>query len=194
MQQSGSGIDVQRRADDHQDVGLLHLFGCHGNIGHGLAEEDDKRSEQRAVASLCAGLHLAVVGCQRYLITRVVDIAAGAHLHQFSMQVNHPCRARLFMQVVYVLRHYGHVIVLLKGSHQAVALVGFHAPALAPQHIIEVRYQRRIGLPSLVGGHLCHGVFLPQSVSIAERLQTTFHRHAGTCQHHQFLFPFHTLY
>ena len=88
MQQSCGRIDHQRRADDHQDICLLHFLCGNGDVGYRLTEEPDVRSEQRTVASLRARLHLSVVRRELNLVAGIVDITARTDLHQFAMQVD----------------------------------------------------------------------------------------------------------
>ena len=59
--ESCGGIDVERRADHHEDVGFLHGLG--GRLYHrdGLAEEHDERAQETSVARLGTFLHLAVL-------------------------------------------------------------------------------------------------------------------------------------
>ena len=187
VDQSGGGIDIEAGADDDEDVGLHGLACGQLDVGHGLAEEDDVGSEQRAVAGQGARLDLAVVGRQGALVAGVLGVAAGADLHQLAVQVDDVRGAGLLVQVVDVLGDHHHLIFLLQSGHQPVALVGLDAPALAAQHVIEVGHQRRVGLPSLVRGHLCHGVFLPQSVGVAEGSESALDRHACACQYNYFL-------
>ena len=130
IKQPGCGVDVQRRANDNQDVGLLHGLGGYCNVGHGLAKEDDERSQQGAVASFGAWSNLAVVGCQCLLVARIVDVATGADLHQFAVKMDDLRRAGLLMKVVDILGDDGHVVFLFQRCHEPVAVVGLHTPAL----------------------------------------------------------------
>lgn len=98
--------------------------------------------------------------------------------------MDHLRRARHLVQVVDILGDNGHVVPLLEFGHEPVALIGLHAPALLAEHVVEIGYQCGVGLPALVRGHLGHGVVLPQSVGIAESLQTAFHGHACACQYY----------
>ena len=182
VDESGSGIDIQRRADDDKDIGSLCLLGSNGDVRHGLAKEHDIGTQQRAIASLGARSHLAVVGRQLLDVARVVNIVAGAHLHQFTMQVDDLRRACLLVQVVDILRHHRHIVLLFEFCHQTVPLVGLDAPALFAQHVVEISHQGGVCQPALMCGHLLHRILFPQSVGIAESLQSTLHRHACTSQ------------
>ena len=189
MDESCGRIDVERRADDDEDIGSLSLLGSSRNHRNGLAEEHDERTQQRAVASLRAWSDLAVVGRQQLLIARIVRVVARAYFHQFAMQMDDLRRASLLVQVIDILRHHRHVVVLFQLSHQFVAFVRLHTPAFLAEHVVEISHQRGVVEPSLVGSHLLNGILLPQSVSIAESLQTTLHRHACTSQNY---YLFHT--
>ena len=68
MKQPCCRINHQRCADNHQNVSLLYLFGSNSDVRNGLAKEYDERTEQRTVASLSAGLNLAVLGGKLNLI------------------------------------------------------------------------------------------------------------------------------
>ena len=102
------------------------------------------------------------------------------------MQVHHMAAARHLMQVVHVLRDYGHVIMLLQLCDEAMALVGLGVQALLAKHVVKLRHQVRVAQPSVVGGDIRHGVILPQTIGIAESLQSTLHRHAGTGKNNNF--------
>ena len=99
------------------------------------------------------------------------------------MQVDDLRRSCHLVEVIDILRYYRHIVLLLKFRYEPVTLVGLHAPALLTEHVIEVRHERRVSLPSFVGSHLLYGIVLPQAVGVAEGLQTTLHRHACTSQY-----------
>ena len=191
MDESGGGIDIERSADNDEDVGLLRFFGSNGDIRYGLTEEHDVGPQQRTIARLRARCHLAVVLRQLHDVTRIVDVATRTDLHQFAMQMDDLRRASLLMQVVDILRNHGHIVLFFQSGHELMAIIRLYAPALLAKHVVEVCHQRRVGLPSFVGSHLGHGIFFPQPVGIAESLQSTFHRHACSCQYYNFLFHKH---
>ena len=88
MEQSGGGIDIERRADDDKDVGLGGVVRSDADVGHRLAEEHDVGPQQRAVAGFRSRLDAAVVRRQRLPVARVFRVAAGADFHQFAVEVD----------------------------------------------------------------------------------------------------------
>ena len=124
VDKASGGIYVKRGADNNQDIGLAHLFGRRGNHRHSFLKEDNVGPKQGPVGSLGAGSHLAVVGAEGLPIARILDIAAGAYLAEFAVQVNDVGGAGAFMQVINILRDDHHVVVLFHGSHQFMAAAG----------------------------------------------------------------------
>ena len=59
-QESGGRIDVERGANDDEDVGILHRLRGWFNHGYALAEEHDVGAEQRIVGRQGTRCHLAV--------------------------------------------------------------------------------------------------------------------------------------
>ena len=76
MDESCCGIDVERRADDNEDVGSLCLFGRDGDVGNSLAKEDDERTQQGAITSFRTWFILAIVWRQLLLVAWIVGVVA----------------------------------------------------------------------------------------------------------------------
>ena len=113
MRQSGSGIDVHRCADNHQNICFADDLGGRANHRDALTEKHDEGAQQRTVASLFAIGHFAVVLRQFAHITLVELVVGRADFRQFAMQVNHALRTCLFVQIIDVLRHHCHVEIVL---------------------------------------------------------------------------------
>ena len=88
VEQSGGRIDVQRSADDNEDVGSLHLARRRFEHGYTLTEEHYERTKQGAVLCLCARLHLTVVGTKLLNVVLIIWVAAGADLRELSVEVD----------------------------------------------------------------------------------------------------------
>ena len=57
-------------------------------------------------------------------IPAVVRVAAGAHLREFAVKMNHMRTAGLLVQVVHILRDNRHLEVFLQPADKPVPLVG----------------------------------------------------------------------
>ena len=188
MEETGGRIDIETGADNNEDISSLGLVGSSADEGHRLAEEHNEGTQQGAVACLGARSNLAVVGGEGLLIAGVIDIAAGAYLHELAVKMDDMAGAGLLVQVIDILGDDGDLILLLETGHKTVGLVGLDIPALLAKHIIEIGDQGGVVQPALVGGYLGHGKLLPEAVGVAEGAQATLCGDAGTGEYNYFLF------
>ena len=133
-------IHVERSADDDEDVGLLHSLGSRLNHRNILAEEDDERAQQAAIARLGSRLHLTVILRQLLDVSIVVRVARRADLGEFSVQVDHVLGSSLLVQVIHILCNHRYVEILLQILDKFMSLVRLSGIELMAQHVIEVSY------------------------------------------------------
>ena len=91
------------------------------------------------------------------------------------------------VQVVHILCHYRHVVVLLQGCDEAMALVGLGAIELLAKPVVERGDEVGVSIPRLMGGNFLHGHVLPKAVVATERLESTLHRHSCAGEKNDFL-------
>ena len=106
---------------------------------------------------------------------KVFSLTHKTRFLQFTMQMDDFLRACLFVQVVYILSHYCHIVLFFQFSHQPMTFVRFYPPAFLAQHVVEIGYQRRIVEPTLMCCNLLYWIFFPKTVSITECLQPTLY-------------------
>ena len=91
----------------------------------------------------------------------VFYIAAAAHLHQFSVQMNHLAGAGALMQVVNVLSDDRHVPVFFELRQNGVRLIGTCRHELTAELVVELIDELGIFEPSFVRGNPLHAILLP---------------------------------
>ena len=186
VEQSGGGIDIERGADDDEDVSLFGFAAGVGHAWHGLAEEHDERSQQTAVGGPLPGSDVGVVRGQGDERSGIVGAARGAGLHEFAVEMDDTGGAGTLMQVVDVLCHHAYLKALLELRYEAVSGVGLRLYQLPAQVVVEVRNKGRVGLPALGGGYFFNRVLLPQSARVAEGAEAAFGAHAGAGEEYDF--------
>ena len=110
-EEARGGVDIERSAHDHHDVCLASL--TNGWLDHRdrLAKPYDKRSQLRPVGSEIAHMQVGVLGIDGISLLR---IAHGSDFHQLAMEVDHLATAGALVEVVYILRHDGHIVLTLQ--------------------------------------------------------------------------------
>ena len=189
VEQPGGGIDIQRGADDDEDVAILDPADGGLDHGHRLAEPDDEGAQLLAMRILVAQVDDGVLG--REVVGRLL-VAHGAGLHDLAVEVDHLVAARPLVQVIDVLRDDPHVEVLFQFRKAAMALIRLGGEDLFPALVIKIEDEARIGPESLGRGDILHPIMLPQAVGVPEGRDTAFGAHPGAGQHDKFLF--HELY
>lgn len=185
VEQAGGGIDVERGADDDEDVAILDPADGGLDHGHRLAEPDDEGAQLLAMRILVAQVDDGVLG--REVVGRLL-VAHGAGLHDLAVEVDHLVAARPLVQVVDVLRDDPHVEILFQFREAAMALIRLGREDLLPALVIKIEDKARIGPESLGRGDILHPVMLPQAVGVPEGRDTAFGAHPGAGQHDKFLF------
>ena len=185
VEQAGGGIDVERGADDDEDVAILHPADGGLDHGHRLAEPDDEGAQLLAMRILVAQVDDGILG--REVVSRLL-VAHGAGLHDLAVKMDHLVAARPLVQVVDVLRDDPHVEVLLQGRETVMALIRLGGEDLFPALVIKIEDKTRIGPESLGRGDILHPIMLPKTVRVPEGRDTAFGAHPGAGQHDKFLF------
>ena len=126
-----------------------------------LGTPSPKKTMKGTVSGKFSWFYCQFVGPQLHMIARVVYIAARACLHQFAVQVNHFSAASHLVQVVHILCHYRHVVVLLEFSHKQMPLVWLHIGVFGAQHIVESIHILGVSLPTLMRCDALHRIVLP---------------------------------
>ena len=185
VEQPGGGIDVERGADDDEDVAILDPADGGLDHGHRLAEPDDEGAQLLAMRILVAQVDDGILG--REVVSRLL-VAHGAGLHDLAVKMDHLVAARPLVQVVDVLRDDPHVEVLLQGRETVMALIRLGGEDLFPALVIKIEDKARIGPESLGRGDILHPIMLPKTVRVPEGRDTAFGAHPGAGQHDKFLF------
>lgn len=185
VEQPGGGIDIQRGADDDEDVAILHPADGGIDHGHRLAEPDDEGAQLLAMRILVAQIDDGILG--REVVSRLL-VAHGAGLHDLAVKMDHLVAARPLVQIVDVLRDDPHVEVLLQGRETVMALIRLGGEDLFPALVIKIEDEARIGPKSLGRGDILHPIMFPKTVRVPEGRDTAFGAHPGAGQHDKFLF------
>ena len=186
LDESGSRINHQRRADDDKDVGLLSQAGSGLHIGDGLAKEHDVRSHRVAigVTSIDTG-NQSLIG--QFVTRQGVDAILStqrAHLHQLTVQVQHIAAAGTLMQVIHVLCDDAHVKVFLQFNKPQMGGIGLGTNQLLTALVIKLVDERGIAQEALMAGHVHYRIILPQAIGIAKGLDTALGADASTRRDH----------
>lgn len=185
VEQAGGGIDVERGADDDEDVAILDPLDRRLDHRHRLAEPDDEGAQLLAMRILVAQVDDGILG--REVVSRLL-VAHGAGLHDLAVKMDHLVAARPLVQVVDVLRDDPHVEVLFQFREAAMALIRLGGEDLFPALVIKIEDEARIGPESLGRGDILHPIMLPQAVGVPEGRDTAFGAHPGAGQYDKFLF------
>ena len=114
----------------------------------------------------------------------IIGVARGAHLHEFSVEVDDVRGACALVEVVHVLRDDAHVIVLLHLGQYFMTAVGAGGHQLLAQSVVKIRDEVGVFLPTLGRGHLLHGILLPKAACIAKGAESAFGAHACACEYY----------
>ena len=179
MHETRCGIDIERGADDDEDVGLLHLGDGIRQARYGLAKPYYPRAEQTAVACTLAVGYLQMGLRQGANEMWIIGVARGSHLHEFSVEVDDVRGACALVEVVHVLRDDAHVVVLLHLSQDFVASVGAGRHQLLAQSVVKICHEVGVFLPTLGRGYFLYGILFPKATCIAKGAESAFGAH--TC-------------
>lgn len=187
----GCGIDLEGCADYQEDVcGLNCLDGCL-YLRDGLAEPDDVRPELGTVRSLVAemdGIGAYVKDGLFGVAVHVVEAVLRADLRELTVEMDYPRAACPFVEIVHILGHDGHVIVIFKPGYGNVGGIGPDCRKLGAAGVIEIQDSGRIPVPTFYRSHIFHPVVFPQSVAVAEGADAAIGRDAGTGKNNQLFY------
>lgn len=102
------------------------------------------------------------------------------------MHMEHALSAAPFMQVIDILRddqQFARPFRIQPGE-SLMRRVWLHLAQRFAPHVVETQHEVGIARKTLWRGDVFHPVLLPQSAGIAERIDPTFSRYAGTGQDH----------
>ena len=129
-----------------------------------------------------AHLHLEMLGAERLDVARVVGREAARHLHQLAMQVDDIRAAGPLVQVVNILRHNRHGMLLFQLCHKLVPLARLHVEQLLPPRVVELRHEPGIACPALGRRNILHIILFPKTSIIAECTDAAFGTHSRSSQ------------
>ena len=184
LQQSGGGVDVERRADHHEDVGVLHEVDRRLDIGHRFLKKYDVGAHAVTVDHGVGG-SVERPGVEGVYLGLVVD---GAYLHQLAMQVEHMGAAGAFMQVVDILCDHVHVVPLFQIYQSEMSGIRLGFEEIVAALVVKLMHECRIGRESICAGHLHHRIFFPKSTCVAEGGYAAFGAHSCAGRYYEFRF------
>ena len=129
---------------------------------------------------------------QRVLLHTGSPILHRAHLAQFTMQVNHLCRACPFVQVVHVLRDDCHLMLLLQFCYHLVSLVRLNLRQLLSPPVIEVETLLRLIIECIRTCQVNPFFVSPQTIRATKGCQSAFNADTCSCQKY-YMLSSHTL-
>ena len=114
VQQTGSGIDIQRSTNYHKNICFIHIINSSFNHRHSLSKPDNKRPELRAIGCLVSHPHLIFLRFKLFYKTRIIGLKAGSHFRKFPMQMNYLYTPCTFVQIIHILGNHSHMKIFLQ--------------------------------------------------------------------------------